>query len=94
MHESNIDYREVQIHYSKPIIENGKDLGLEYTDSENEAHWVCVYTQTYFKDGAEFDINEEKEFDIHELGHSKAVEEAEKYADELSTKHKTYWGWY
>jgi len=86
----NIEYRVVQVHYSKSL----KDLGFEYTDDKEEASIVCTYLQTYFKDGSEFDISEEKEFDINELGHDEAVKKAEQYASELAVEYKTDWEWY
>ena len=90
-----IDYREVLMHYSKPEIEGG----MEYTDEKEEAEIVAVFVQTWFKKEDEnscefFDIDQEKDFSIKELGHDRAVEEAKQYASELCTKYNTDWEWY
>ena len=92
MTEENVDYRVVQIHYSKSLMEHG--FGFEYTDDKDEASLVCTYLQTYFKDGSEFDIDKEKEFEIKKLGHDEAVKKAEEYAEELAEKYNTDWEWY
>ena len=99
MTEVNVDHRLVQVHFSKPLIENGEDLGAEYTDQESEADQVAVYLETRFKDEngkeiSEFDISEEKEFFFNELGKEQAKEQAEKFASELADKYKTTWEWY
>lgn len=95
MTEVNVDYRLVQVHFSKPI----DDLGSEYTDEENEADQVAVYLETRFKDEngkeiSEFDITEENEFFFDELGKEEAIKQAEKYASELAEKYNTDWEWY
>jgi len=92
---NEIDYREVLMHYSKPIIEGG----MEYTDDKKKAEIVAVFVQSWFKKEDEsscefFDIDQEKDFSIKELGHDRAVEEAKKYASELCSKYKTDWEWY
>ena len=99
MTEVNVDHRLVQVHFSKPLIENGEDLGAEYTDQESEADQVAVFLETRFKDEngkeiSEFDISEEKEFFFNELGKEQAKEQAEKYASELAEKYNTEWEWY
>ena len=96
MTEVNVDHRLVQIHYSKLINE---EEGFEYTDEKYEANLVAVYLETRFKDEngkeiSEFDITHEKEFDIDELNHDQAVEQAEQYASELAIEYKTDWEWY
>ena len=79
----------------------GKALGeTENLEIANrEAEIVAVFVQSWFKKEDEnscefFDIDQEKDFSIKELGHDRAVEEAKQYASELCTKYDTDWEWY
>ena len=87
--EKTIDYRNVYIHFTKPLL----DGGGECTDDVNLASEVSVFTQVHYLDDkgeeqSDFDIIDEKEFYINKLGLEQAKDKAEQYADKLVKKYK------
>ena len=94
--EKTVDYKKVNLHYSKEI-EFGD--GCEHTDYRDEAVDVSVFLEIHYKDKdgeelSDFDINSEEYFDIKKLGHDKARKDAFDYAEKLAKKHSCDFEWY
>lgn len=88
--EKKVSSREVLIHFMK-FLDDG---GAEYTDNQYEANEVSVFTQVHYHNMDEFDIIDEEEFNILELGYTEAKRQAEEYASKLSEKYGVDYSWY
>tara|TARA_R100000655_G_scaffold108709_3_gene161246 strand:- start:623 stop:925 length:303 start_codon:yes stop_codon:yes gene_type:complete len=82
------------LHKSKYLYDDqGKLNGFEYCEEQSEADIVAVYLQQHYEDEkgivcSEFDVLEEKDFDIKEYGSfNKAYEQAQNYVEELEKKY-------
>ncbi len=86
---SNISEQTIFLHKSKHLYDDqGKFDGSTYCEEQSEADQVCVFLQQHYHNKGEFDILEEKEFEIKDYKtFDAAYSAAENYVKELQKKY-------
>ena len=86
---SNISEQTIFLHKSKHLYnDQGKFDGSTYCEEQSEADQVCVFLQQHYYNQDDFDILEEKDFEIKDYKtFNAAYSAAENYAKELQKKY-------